>query len=188
MKNRLSIILSCLLCAALAAAAVCIGAYRGWSAEREEALTALTTDGEMHALLETRAMDAANLAVVAARHLPADDEELSALRAASALMLSGTAGPEELLLADDALTAAALQLADELPGLASVQASTRDRAYVSMLTGTLGPKTGLAQRCAELVEGFNQRLTSELTGRLAMMLGVSPLPMGADTGTDEGGR
>lgn len=188
MKNRISIILSCVLCAMLIAAAVCIGAYRGWSGEREEALTALTDGGEMYALLETRAMDAANLAVVAARHLPADDEALSALRSASALMLSGAAEPEELMLADNVITETARRFANELPGLSSVQSSKRDRAYVSMLTGTLCKKTGLAQSYAALVEDFNQRMRSSLTGRLAMLLGVSPLPTGADTGMDEGGR
>lgn len=176
MKTRINTILGVALCVALVVAAVCIGAYRGWSADRSETLNALTADGEMHALLENRAMDAANLAVVAARHLPADDEDLTALRDASALMLSGKAGTEELMLADDVITGVALRFASELPELSSVQSSKRDKAYVSMLTGTLGKKTGLSHSYTLLVEDFNQRLSSDLTGRLAMLLGVSPLP------------
>lgn len=179
MKAHLSTILSIVLCVVLVAAAVCIGAVRGWSDDRSEVLNALSADGEMRALLETRAMDAANLAVVAARHLPADDADLTALREASALMLSNAAQTEQLLQADDVITDAALRLADELPALSTVQSSRRDRAYVSMLTGTLSKKTALSHRYTLLVEDFNQRLSSSLSGKLAMLLGVDPLP-GAD--------
>lgn len=176
MKNTLSTVLGVIICVVLVAAALCVGTVRGWSADREEALNALTAEGEMYTLLQNRAMDAANLAVVAARHLPADDEDLAALRGASSLMLSGKAGAEELMMADDTLTDVALRLADELPDLASVQASTRDKAYVSMLTASLGKKTGLTHTYTKLVEEFNRKLTTSPTGRLAMLLGVDPLP------------
>lgn len=176
MKTNLSTILSAVVCFVLIAAAVSIGAVRGWSSDRNEVLSALTADGGMHELLETRAMDAANLAVVAARHLPGADEDLAALRSASTLMLSGTAAPDQLMLADDTVTDVALRFADELPALASVQASKRDKAYVSILTGTLGKKTGLSHNYELMVQDFNQRLNASLTGKLAMLLGVSPLP------------
>ncbi|MBE5796859.1 MAG: hypothetical protein E7327_05700 [Clostridiales bacterium] len=176
MKNKLSTVASILLCILLAAAAVCIGAVRGWSQERSEVLSALEADGEMYTLLENRAMDAANLCVVAARHLPEDDEQLLNLRAASSLMLSGNIAPEQLLLADQTITDTAIRFADELPQLDSVQSSKRDRAYVSMLTGALQKKTSLSYQYGLAVEDFNLRLRSELTGRLAMLLGVAPLP------------
>lgn len=176
MKTRLNTILGVVLCVALVAAAVCIGSYRGWSAERSAALNALSADGNMYSLLETRAMDAANLAVVAARHLPADDSDLIDLRGASDAMLSGKATVDELLQADFRLTDVALRFADELPRLPSVQSSKRDKAYISMLTASLGQKTGLSHNYTLLVEDFNQRLTSDLSGRLAMLLGVTPLP------------
>jgi len=177
MKNTLSTVIAVILCVLLVAAALCLGTVRGWSSERETALSALMEGGEMHTLLENRAMDAVNLSVVAARHLPADDETLLALQSASSLMLSGKAGAEELMLADDTITDAALRLAGELPSLSSVQASTRDKAYVSMLTATLGKKTGLTHTYTKLVEDFNHRLTTSLTGKVAMLLGVTPLPV-----------
>ena len=176
MKNTLSTVIAVVLCVLLVAVALCIGTVRGWSAERGDVLNALTSGGEMHALMENRGMDAANLAVVAARHLAADDEDLLSLRSASALLLSGTEDAQALLEADRVITDVAVRFAEDLPGLASVQASTRDKAYVSMLTSTLGKKTGLTHTYTRLVEDFNQRLTTTLSGKVAMLLGVDPLP------------
>ena len=52
MKNTLTTIL-CILCAiVLAAGAVCLGAYRGWSRERDDALHAVSADGELASALE----------------------------------------------------------------------------------------------------------------------------------------
>ena len=176
MKIRLSTILSVILCIVLVCAAVCIGVVRGWSADREAALTALTADGEMYTQLENRAMDAANLVVVAARHLPENDADLTALRGASRELLSGNAGTEALMRADAVITDVALRFASELSQMDSVMASTRDKAYISMLTSSLGKKSGLAYSYNLLVEDFNARLGGTLSGRLAMLLGVAPLP------------
>lgn len=175
MKIRLSTILSIIACLALCAGALCVGAYRGWSAERDSALAALTAGGEMRTQLENRGMDAANLAVVAARHLAADDAELTALRKASSTLLSGTEDAEIILQADAVITDVALRFSQELPALPSVQQSSRDKTYVTMLTSLLGKKSGLTHTYTLLVEDYNQRLESSLTGRLAMLLGVSPL-------------
>ena len=48
-----------------------------------------------------------------------------------------------------------------------------------MLTGCLGKKSGLAYSYNLLVEDFNARLGGTLSGRLAMLLGVAPLPAAA---------
>lgn len=180
MKNKLSNIPFALLCAVILLAALGIGAVRGWSADRAEVLAALTQEGEMRTQLEYRGMDAANLAVVAARHLPADDADLIALRNASAVLLSGTEDPEAILSADAVITRIALQFAQELPLLPSMQASSRDQAYVTMLTSALGRKNGLTHSYTLLVEDFNTKLTTSLTGRVAMLLGVDPLPVPED--------
>lgn len=175
MKNSLTTILSILLCIVLIAAAVCIGAYRGWTDERSAALNALSENSEIRTLLADRAMDAANLAVAASRHLPADDEHLAALRSASAAILSGETDASALIAADAAITDAALRFAEELPNLPSVQQSARDKTYVVMLTGSLSRSSGLEESYAQLVGDFNQRLSDSLMGRLAMLLGVKPL-------------
>ena len=177
MKNKLSNILFALLCLALLLAAVCLGAVRGWSADRAEVIAALTQDGEMHTQLEYRGMDAANLAVVAARHLPADDDDLMALRQASDTLLSGTGNADAILSADAAITRIALQFAQELPLLPSMQTSNRDQAYLTQLTSSLGKRDGLTHTYLLRVEEFNDGLSGSLTGKLAMLLGVKPLPL-----------
>ena len=179
MKIRLSTILSIALCVLLCAGALCVGAVRGWSQERSDALSALTAGGEMRTQLENRGMDAANLAVVAARHLPEDDADLIALRKASATLLSGIEDAQVILQADAVITDVALRFSEELPALPSVQESSRDKTYISMLTSLLGKKSGLTHTYTLLVEDYNQRLESSLTGKLAMLLGVSPLPADA---------
>lgn len=180
MKNKLSNVLFALLCAGILLAALGIGAVRGWSADRTEVLAALTRGGEMRMQLEYRGMDAANLAVVAARHLPADDADLTALRQASSVLLSDTEDAEAILAADAAITRIALDFAQELPLLPSIQASSRDQAYVTSLTGALGKKNGLTHSYTLLVEDFNRKLATSLTGKVAMLLGVSPLPVPAE--------
>ena len=165
-----------LLCTILILFAVCIGAIRGWNEERSAALAALTASGDMRTQLENRGMDAANLAVVAARHLPDSDADLAALREGSHVLLSGTEDVSVILSADEAITNAALHLAETLPALESVQSSSRDSTYVTMLTATLGKKSSLTHTYTLLVEDFNTRLEGSLTGRLAMLLGVKPLP------------
>ena len=175
MKNTLTTIL-CILCAvALAAGAVCLGAYRGWSRERDEALHTVSADGELASALEERAMDAANLIVVASRHLPADDGDLAALREVRAVLTDASATAADKTRADAQLTALAEKLAASLPLLDSVQASARDQVYISTLTRTLAQGTDSAAAYAAAAQRFNDRLASSLTGRLAMLLGVEPL-------------
>ena len=176
MKISLTTILSILLCVALIAAAVCIGAYRGWNEERNAALSALSENSEIRTALENRAMDAANLSVVAARHLPADDAVLCALQAASALILSGHADADALITADTAITESALSLAEVLSALPSVQQSARDQAYVTTLTGILTQRSGLSDTYSLLRDDFNRRFFTSLTGKLAALRGVEPLP------------
>lgn len=168
MKHTLSTILCMLLAVALSVSAVCIGARKGWLHEREEAL-AVGTDAASY---ETRAMDAANLHVVAARHLPAEDPLLAELLSVRTLLQSQSASSEEKAQADIALTAAAQKLAASLPELSSVQASARDQVYIAALTHTLTQGFDTVAYAVS-ARDFNSRLTASLTGRLAMMLGVT---------------
>lgn len=173
MKITFSTVMSIVICIVLVAGAVCIGAVKGWSSDRDAVLRAPTLDGEMSALLQIRAMDAANLCVVAARHVPADDADLLALRQASELLLRGN--PAQPMQADNVITEVAQRFAQRLPAMSSVAASKRDKAYVKTLTDTLCAETSLSHNYALLVEDFNHRLSAEMTGRLAMALGVKPI-------------
>ena len=178
MKNNLTGALCVVLAVVLAAGAVCLGAYRGWSGERSQVLEALSREGELAQSLQNRAMDAANLAVVASRHVKEGDEgyaDAAALREAYAAMTSGSADAAAMARADAAISAAAARLAVLLPELSSVQASPRDQAYISTLTRTLSEDAGAADAFAAAVQDYNARLTGSLTGRLAMLLGVEPL-------------
>lgn len=175
MKNTLSTILCVLLTIMLVTAAVFIGAARGWSSERDAALHALTANRELASALEIRAMDAANLAVVAARHLPAGDADVSALRQGYITLSDPLADSEALFRTDAAVSQAAAHLAESLPGMPSVQASQRDQVYISTLTRTLSQATGAAQAYADAAQDYNTRLNRSLTGQLAMFLGVKPL-------------
>ncbi len=175
MKETLSNVLCVALAVVLVVGAILLGAVRGWSGEREAALHSVSEGGELSELLENRAMDAANLYVVAARHLPATDETLAALARCRDTLMDERADGQSLALADAALTDAALALAEKLPALDSVRQSARDQAYISTLTRTLSEATNLRRSYAAIVEDFNTRLNRSLTGKLAMLLGVKPL-------------
>lgn len=177
MKITLNNILFALLCAALLLVAVALGSVRGWNADRQEVLNALAAEGELSTQREHRGMDAANLAVVAARHLPADDADLLALRSASATLMSVTVDVEALQAADAVITDVALRFADTLPLLPTMQASPRDTTYLTMLTASLDRRSSLSHGYTLMVEAFNQELTTSLSGKLAMLLGVDPLPL-----------
>lgn len=173
MKNTVSTILCILLATAMAVAAVGIGAVRGWSGQREEALSILSADSELGLTLQSRGMDAANLAVVAARHLT-DDDDVNALRRAYCT-ISGTATAAELVWADGEISRAARSLSEKLADRASVQQSERDRAYISTLTRTLAEGTEATAAYQSAVADYNARLKTSPTGRVAMLLGVQPI-------------
>lgn len=179
MKNTMTNVLCVVLVAAMVVAAVGIGAVRGWNGQREEALTSLSETGELGAAIQVRAMDAANLAVVAARHLT-DDADVAALRSAYDTICGSSATPAQLADADNAISIAAVRLAEKLTMLDSVQASSRDKAYISSLTRTLSETSGASTAYAAIMEDYNTRLTSSLTGKLAMLLGVQPLSAGGN--------
>ena len=80
MGKRASSALCLALTVALVLAAVALGAYRGWSGERRQALETFTENTALRDYLEERSMDAANLRVVAARHLDREDEDLVLFR------------------------------------------------------------------------------------------------------------
>lgn len=172
MKNTLLNILCGILCAALMISAVCIGAVRGWERERANTLLTLSA-GELSASLEERAMDAANLIVVVSRHLDPADERLARLKELRTALTSPTASADALVQADAELSALVSALAQELPELASVQASARDQAYVSTLTRTLSETTDLSEAYADIVRDFNNKLINSPTGWVARLFGVS---------------
>ena len=96
MGKRASSALCLALTVALVLAAVALGAYRGWSGERRQALETFTENTALRDYLEERSMDAANLRVVAARHLDREDEDLAALTRVRKTLTDPEATVEEL--------------------------------------------------------------------------------------------
>lgn len=120
-------------------------------------------------------MDAANLLVVASRHLDASDERIAALKEARAALANPSADAAAVVQADAALTALAAELGEALPQLASVQTSARDQAYVSTLTRALSEESTLAESYETIANEFNERLSGSLSGWVAKLFGVAPL-------------
>ena len=180
MKHKGMTALCALLCALLTLSAVALGAWRGWQGERRETLSAFTANAAMTEYLEERAMDAANLRVVAQRHLPAEDADVAALQQARKTLTEAGAEVEALAAADAALTRTAASLGQRLPQLDSVQRSSRDQAYVTTLTRALMHSENIMDGYNAQVEAFNTRLNTSFTGWIARLLGVQPLsPYGA---------
>lgn len=171
----LSTLLAVLLCVALTVAGVSLGVRSGWLAEREEALSLTGDLTAMAALIDERAMDAANLAVVAARHLPADDKQLLVLQDAQQTLAQAKADAQALASADNRIRDIAADFALNLPLLASVQASARDQVYISMLTRSLTEGETAQALLYEVAQGFNTRLDASFTGWLAKLTGVEPI-------------
>lgn len=175
MRKSLITILTVALTAALLTAAVCLGAVRGWSGERDKVLSLIAQDGGLAQQLGNRAMDAANLAVVAARHLPEGDADLQSLYACRDALMAADDIPA-LSQADAALSRLAPALRERLTALVSVRESRRDQVYISTLTRELGESASFSQTYADRADDFNRRLNASLTGKLAMLLGVTPIP------------
>lgn len=178
MKQSFSTALCVCLAVILSVAAICVGAVRGWQGERTQTLNAFSDGGSVYVQLDERAMDAANLSVVAARHLPKDEPSLVALQDARRVLISTQSDLNAKADADAVLSNAAEALAQTLLALDSVQASPRDLAYITTLTRSLAEATTLAADYAEAARAFNQRLSSSLTGKLAMCFGIQALPEG----------
>lgn len=178
MKGKLSTTLSVILCVLLLLLALSVGAVRGWTQEREEA--AMDADYALYASVKESiadfAMDAANLAVVAQRHLPKDHPDVQVLRDAfTAYKRLSHRGVEATVPALQEAAEVAARLSVSLPQLESVRQSARDTAYVSTLCAALANVPDVTSASQSYYERFNQRMEASLTGRLAMLLGVKPL-------------
>jgi len=177
MKNSLSTFFCILLTIVMVAGAVCIGALRGWHNECVATLEAVSVGSDLSEPLRNRGMDAANLAVVASRHLAPKDPDVVSLQQAYFKICKTNSSALERAQADAIIAIAAASLAERLPELASVQASQRDQAYISALTRTLSQPTTFAEDYTAALEDYNTRLKSSLTGKLAMLLGAEPIPI-----------
>ena len=167
-------ILSVVLVILFICAALCVGSFRGWARERDKAAELLSSS-DLAQVVDTRAMDAMNLSVVAKRHLPETDSDLVKLIESADMMLRSGNNMRTRVVYDDPLVKAAASLAERLPALPSVQASARDQAYITTLTRALMSGDSSLEAYNKITREFNNRMNDSLTGKLAMLLGLKPL-------------
>lgn len=155
-------------------AALCVGSLRGWARERDKAAELLASS-DLAQVVETRAMDAMNLAVVAKRHLPATDDDVVKLSESAEMMLHSDSDMRTRVVFDDTLVKAAANLSERLPVLESVRASARDQAYITTLTRSLMSGDSSLDAYNKITREFNARMEASPTGKLALLLGLKPL-------------
>ena len=173
LHRRSSAVLAFLLMLLMLLSAVLWGAYKGWSGQRAQVATAQSSLDEM---LSARREVITNIVTVAARHLPENDQQLSALRA-DRDRLGSSLDLAEQAAANERLSQGAAALLKTLAQDAGLQADARDLMYVSqMLPQALEQSQSLVQQAAYNAQAadYNQRLGDSFSGRLAGLLGIGP--------------
>lgn len=169
-----SLVLAALLMILLVAGALFFGARQGWIAERKALDGSLqTVEERLTELRET----GANLLVVARRHLPESDPLIQELDAGVKALAGKTPLRTRYALGEQ-LGSTAKLLLTQLGQQPTVQADERDLGYVQ---GLLPQR--LEQAAADAwreeynarADIYNQGLSSSFSGRLAQLLGISPV-------------
>lgn len=148
------------------------GAYRGWSREFD---AVQEMSGSIDRMLASRVETANNILAVAARHLPAGDEAVAALKA-DRDALSGDDKLSKKAAANTRLTDDAQAVLDKLRALPAVQNDKRDLMYAQSLLPQMLSESGelTAQNdYNRAARSFNERLDGSLfSGRIARLCGV----------------
>lgn len=156
----------------LIVAAVALGAYRGWS---NEYAAVQEMSGSINRMLASRVETANNILSVAARHLPAKDEDVASLRV-DLDYLRGDFALSQKATANRHLTEDALIVLEKLRGLESVKNDKRDLMYAQTLLPQMLSESGELTAQNEYnraARSFNERLSgSPLSGKLARLFGV----------------
>ena len=171
MNGKIRAAMAFLAMLVLFCAAVAVGAWRGFSGDREQVAQALSS---FSSVLRSRVEMGHNLLVVALRHLSGEDPLVKAVQADLA-ELSGNSPLLQKAKVNDRFALDAAALLEALEKDASLLADARDLGYV---TGLLprgleqSAKWADAGQYNKAAQEFNRRLTGQLNGRLAMLLGV----------------
>lgn len=181
MKNGFKVFLAFLAMLLLVVAALGLGAYRGFTQDKAQVEQALQS---LSRLLETRVEMGNNLLTVARRHLDPKDELLVALEA-DVSALSQAISATKRAQANQLLTQDSQRVLEALRQQPSVKADERDSYYVNQLLPQGMEQSAQwadAQQYNQAVTEFNNRLTHQLNGKLAMLLGVQPAELFAAEG------
>lgn len=161
-----------LLMLVLVVAAVGVGAYKGWSREYD---AVQEMSGSINRMLASRVETANNILAVASRHLPVQDEQVSALKADRDI-LSGDYSLSKKAAANTRLTDDAQTVLGKLRELDTVKNDKRDLMYVQSLLPQMLSESGelTAQNdYNRAARSFNDRLYgSFLSGKIARLFGI----------------
>ncbi|NLG58368.1 MAG: hypothetical protein GX540_08145 [Clostridiales bacterium] len=163
-------VLAIVLALLMVAAALFIGAVKGSRVEKAQVESAL---GSLGTVFTTRVETGNNLLTVARRHLPQGDERMAAV-ARDVQALSSQASLAARTRANTSLEENARALLAILKDSESVQADSRDMAYV---TGLLPQALDQSAQWTdvgsynEAAGAYNDRLNNTFSGLLARLLG-----------------
>lgn len=173
MRKTPAVLLGLVILLALVAAALSIGAVRGYREEKTQVESALAS---FDAVIGSRVETGNNLLTVARRHLPQGDAQLEAV-AKDVGDLSATGQWQQKMSANARLEADAKALLKALEALPSVQEDSRDMGYVTgLLPQALEQSAQWADagKYNEAAAAYNQRLNGSFSGWLARFFGATP--------------
>ncbi len=176
MKPKLSIGVCVLISLALVLFGLIFGTVSGFNDDRKQVNALLSGESGLMDVLSFRGADGLNLCVVAGRHLSATDTDLLALETAAKNLRDSKADLSVKKQEDAKLKAAVALVAGKLRQSQSFMASSRDQAYLDMLTADLqqletSPVIATYNKAAG---DFNAQLSTQTGGALARILGVQP--------------
>ena len=173
MHKKSTAFLAFVLMAVLVLISLSWGAWKHWSAQREQVDQTLGTLSDM---LTTRREVIANILTVAARHLPKDNALTLEIEDDKNL-LSGAQSLSLKAAANERLSRSAQELLAVLAKTPSLVSDVRDSMYVNqMLPQALEQSASMVQEAAYNIqaESFNRQLSASFSGSLAGFLGVIP--------------
>lgn len=171
MHKRSTAVMAFVLMIVLIGASLLWGAYKGWSAERQQVETCM---GTLEEVLDARREVGFNILTVARRHLPAEHPMLLSLQTALA-DLSQAESLSQRAHANESLQADMKSLLEELKQLPSLTADERDSMYVNQLLPQAMEQSARMTEQAEYnlqAERFNRGFDTSFSGSLARLLGV----------------
>ena len=171
MQRKIRVVLAFMIMVGLLAVSVMWGAYKGWSAQRQQVESSM---GTLYEMLRARQEIGHNILTVARRHLSEEDELARSLREDIAQL--GSDGDFEYLAEVNArFERDALALLGHLGSQLSLKADERDSMYATqMLPQALEESARMTEQAEynRQAAAFNQDIKSRFSGRIARALGV----------------
>ena len=176
MKWKLPIGVCVLISLALVVFGLVFGTVSGFADERRQVTALLEGENGLMDVLSYRGADGLNLCVVARRHLPQADADVTALEAAAKALRAAGGRLSDKKAQDARMEEAVSAVSAKLTETASFQQSERDRRYLDMLVSDLQSlrASAVVTTYNQAARDFNSQLSSPVSGVLASLLGVEP--------------